>query len=80
MIQRGIGDERQVVELEDIEMLRSAGRQAQLADALVGNELAVREADRFEPGTASAEDAEGVVCDEDALFQVHFLQQVAISG
>ena len=80
MVQRGIGDEWQVVELQDIEMLGGARRQAQLSDALVGDELAVREADGFQPRTAGAEDAKGVVCDEDALFQVHFLQQVAISG
>jgi len=80
VVERGISDQGQVVQLQDIEMLRCAGCHAQLTYALVGDEFAMGEADGLEPGAASAEDAEGVVCDEDALLEVHFLQQVAISG
>ncbi len=61
-------------------MLRRAGRRPQLSDALVGDELAVAEAEGLEARAAGGQDAEGGVGDQNALLKVHPLQQLATSG
>jgi hypothetical protein len=80
MLERGVGDEGKVVELQNVEILRGAGCHTQLSDPFICDELAVREADRFEEGTARGQDGKGCIGDLDAFFQIDLFQVDAISG
>ncbi len=80
VVEGGVRDQGQVVQLENIQVFRGARCQPQLADALVGNQFTMGEADGLEPRTTRAQDAQGGVRDEDALLQVHLLEEVAAPG
>lgn len=80
VIEAGICDQGQVIELQHVEMFGGARSRSQLPNALVRDEFTMREAEGLEPRTAGAEDAQRAVGDQDALLQVHLLQEVAIAG
>ena len=74
MVERGIGNKWQIVQFEHVEVLGGAGGQAQLPDAFVGNELAMRQADGLQARAAGTQDAQGAIGDEYTFLQVHFFQ------
>ena len=80
MLERSVGDERKVVELQNVEILRGAGCHSKLSDSFICYKLAVREADRFEEGTTRGQDGKGCIGDLDAFFQIDLFQVDAISG
>lgn len=51
-----------------------------MPNALIGDEFTMRKAKGLEPRTTGAEDAQRAVGDQDALLQVHLLQEVAVAG
>lgn len=80
MVKRLVCDERKVVQLEDRQVLRGAGSHAQLTNALVRDELTVRQADGLQTGAAGGQGAQRRVRDQDALLQVHPLEQMAVAS
>ena len=80
MIEAGVSDQGQIIQLQDVEMFRGARSRSQLPNTLIGNEFTVRKAEGFEPRTTGAKDAQRTVGDQDALLQVHLLQEVAVTG
>ena len=63
VIEAGVSDQRQVVELQDVEMLGGARSRSQLPNALIGDEFTMRKAEGLEPRTTGAEDAQRAVGD-----------------
>ena len=80
MIEAGVSDQGQIIQLQDVEMFRGARSRSQLPNTLIGNEFTVRKAEGFEPRTTGAKDAQRTVGDQDALLQVHLFQEITISG
>ena len=76
VVERGVGDEGQVVQLDGGEVLRCARSCSQLPNALVCDQLAVRKTNGFEKRAARSQCRQSCVGDQDAFLQVDALQQV----
>ena len=74
MVERGVGDERQVIELNRGQVLGRARPRPELPDSLVSDQLAVRKTDGLEERAARRQGCQRRVGDQDAFLQIDALQ------
>lgn len=78
VLQRGVGDQRAVVQLQHGQRLGGTAARRQLPDALVRDQFAVGQRELLQTGTAGGQVGECLVGDLAALLQIHALQVFAV--